>query len=86
MREYLKKHGSGVFDANSIRILVDAFDEAWKSVQDSGAANATEAAREVLAKHIVDAAMGGERDHLRLRDGALEHLAKVSRATTPPRI
>ncbi len=86
MIEYLKKHASSVFDATANRILVDAFDEAWKSVQDSGAANATNEARDVLAKHIVNAAMDGERDHGRLCDGALKYLAKVSRAAAVPTI
>ena len=86
MIEHLKKHASSVFDATANRILVDAFDEAWKSVQDSGAANATNEARDVLAKHIVNAAMGGERDHGRLCDGALKYLAEVSRAAAVPTI
>jgi hypothetical protein len=30
-----------------------------------------EAARAILAKHIIEAAKQGERDHARLRDGAL---------------
>ena len=54
MRSYLDARHRGVFDADAIRILVDAFDAAWKSVQDSSAANATEAAREALAKYIVE--------------------------------
>lgn len=74
MREYLDAHRPGVFDANAIRILVGAFDEAWKSLQDSGA-DATESTRAALAKYILDAAMLGERDHRRLCDGALQHLA-----------
>ena len=58
MRKYLKAY-EGVFNSAAIPVLVDAFDEAWKAVQDSGAANATEAARVALAKHIVDAALIG---------------------------
>ena len=76
MRNYLARH-RGPFDVSTIRLLVDAFDEAWKSVKDSGAANATETAREALAKYMVDAAMLGERDHRRLCDGALQHVAAL---------
>jgi hypothetical protein len=75
MRSYLDARHQGVFNADAIRILVDAFDEAWKSVQDSGVADATEAAREALAKYIMQAALLGERDHRRLCDCALKHLA-----------
>jgi hypothetical protein len=83
MKDNLAGH-RGPFDASTIRLLVDAFDEAWKSVQDSVAANATETAREALAKYMVDAAMLGERDHRRLCDGALQHLAAKSRVS--PRV
>ncbi len=71
----------GVFNSAAIPVLVDAFDEAWKAAQDSGAINATEAARVALAKHIVDAALIGGCDHRRLRDDALQHLADVSRVS-----
>jgi hypothetical protein len=35
-----------------------------------------EAVRAILAKHIIEAAKQGERDHTRLRDGALLALAQ----------
>jgi hypothetical protein len=84
MRDYLDARHRGVFGPDTLRILVDAFDEAWKSVQDSGAANGTNEAREVLAKYILEAALLGERDRRRLCDGALKHLA--ARATTTARV
>ncbi len=85
MRKYLKTY-EGVFNSAAIPVLVDAFDEAWKAVQDSGAINATEAARVALAKHIVDAALIGGCDHRRLCDDALQHLADISRTTTTSRV
>ena len=86
MRSYLDARYRGVFNVNTTRILIDAFDEAWKSVQDNGGADATEAAREALAKYILEAALLGERNHRQLCDGALKHLAGVSLATTSLRV
>ena len=77
MRNHLDAH-RGAFDAKSFHILVEAFDAAWKSVETSGAyaaSDSAESARAVLAKYIVDAVAHGERDHRRLHDGALGHLA-----------
>jgi hypothetical protein len=54
MLQLLAKHAlAGAFDDNEVRILVEAFDQAWKAVQDSGAPFASEgqstATRELLA-------------------------------------
>jgi len=38
--------------------------------------------RAILAKHIIAAAKDGERDHSRLRDGALRALAKSNLRST----
>jgi hypothetical protein len=68
-----------VFDADDIQILVAAFDKAWEAVQASGVIypeDKVEWVRAILAKHIIAAAEDGERDHGRLRDGALLALAQ----------
>jgi hypothetical protein len=68
-----------VFDADDIQILVAAFDKAWEAVQASGVIypeDKVELVRAILAKHIIAAAEDGERDHGRLRDGALLALAQ----------
>ena len=86
MRGFLAEH-PGAFDPGEIRILVAAFDRAWESVQASGAISGAEAesARAVLAKHIIAAAKDGERDHGRLRDGALVALTRSNlRSVLPP--
>ena len=88
MRGYLKEH-SGAFDPHEIRILVAAFDKAWESVQASGAivdtdTRGAESAREILAKHIIEAAKHGERDQGRLRDGALLALTRSNLRSVPP--
>ena len=63
------------FDPEAIVILDSALDGAWRTVQGQTQLNGNaEAARMVLAKHIVDMAAMGERDHQRLVDGALARL------------
>jgi hypothetical protein len=87
---HLKEH-SGAFDPDDIRILVAAFEKAWESIQVGGAIFDTdakaEAARAILAKHIIAAAKDGEHDQGRLHDGALVALAQsnLRSATGPPR-
>jgi hypothetical protein len=85
MLGFLKEH-SGAFDPNEVRTLVAAFEKAWESVQASGAifdTPATESARAILAKHIIEAAKQGERDQGRLRDGALVALALSKLRSVP---
>ena len=76
-----KRALASAFDDNQVRILVDAFDQAWKAVQDSGAPFASEghmsATRERLALRIIEIAQLGERDPNRLRDDALLYLART---------
>ena len=85
MRRFLAEH-LGVFDPDDIRILIAAFDKAWEAVQASGAIfdkAKADSARAILAKHIIAAAKHGERDHARLRDGALLALAQSNLQTAP---
>jgi hypothetical protein len=67
------------FDPEMTAILAAAFETAWERIKRSGsplAADAIAAAtRESLAKHIVEAAKAGERDHNRLVDDALSRMA-----------
>jgi hypothetical protein len=42
------------------------------------------AAREILAKHIIEAAQGGERNPRRLTGDALLHLARQALSKKPP--
>ncbi len=73
---------ASAFDPSTVRILSDAFDEAWHSLQSSGAAFVTDGdaneAREILARCIVEMAKLGERDQGRLRAAALAHLAEAN--------
>jgi hypothetical protein len=82
----LKEQEHPAFDPDAVRTLVAAFDKAWEAVQASGVIYPeaqAEAARAILAKHIIAAAMHGERDHARLRDGALLALAQSNLRTAP---
>ena len=83
MLQLLAKHAlARAFDDNEVPILMDAFDQAWKAVQDSGAPFASEgqasATREQLALRIIEVAQVGERDPNRLRNDALLYLARTN--------
>ena len=66
MRTFLKSLGAeAAFDPETVNLLADAFTEAWKSVQSSGAEYTTDtycaATRELLAEYIISAARDGAR-------------------------
>jgi hypothetical protein len=71
----IDKYARGVFSPDDVRILVAAFDNAWRSLLASGITfesdRESNAVRDTLAKHIIEQARYGERDQRRLRDGAL---------------
>ena len=82
MQEFIKEFGAEAsLDPSTLRVVVGAFDDAWKSLQTSGAPfaaeNYTATARNVLAKHIIEAAKSGERNRHRLSEGALLQLART---------
>jgi hypothetical protein len=81
MLQQIAKFGEeGVFSPEEVRALVAAFDAAWASVKSSGAPFSEDryqtAARDILAKAIIQAAKGGERDERRLGEAALLELSK----------
>jgi len=88
MLKAIDQYAGGVFSPEDVRILVAAFDGAWRSLLASGmifeSDRESEAARDSLAKHIIEQARYGERDQGRLRDGALLQYAQ-SRLTNKPR-
>ena len=79
-----------VFDPETLRVLTAAFDAAWASIEPNGTpfsdAKYAETAREIIGKHIVQAAKNGERDQQQLCDGALLELARsdLKRRHQPP--
>lgn len=70
----------GVFDRDAVRTLGQAFDEAWNTLVAGGAqfadASDENAAREIIAKHIIQMARLGERDPKRLAESALMELGR----------
>ena len=76
----------GAFDAEEVRMLTQAFDQARRAVTESGApfasAEHAEATRELLALRIIEMAQLGERDPNRLRDDALLYLARTNMKST----
>jgi len=89
VRDLIKQYADGEFDPETIRILTQAFDDAWQSVQLSNtpyvAEEYTEAGRIILAKHIITAVKAGERNHRRLADSALLYLSQQKLRRGPPR-
>src|SRR5947207_31398 len=81
MLRLIKELGAeAVFDPETLRILAAAFDDAWASVEASGAplseAKYAERAREIIGNYIIKAAKDGERDQRRLCDEALLQLTR----------
>ena len=73
---------ASAFDPSTVRILSDAFEEAWQALRTTGTTSHTDGhaqqTREILARCIVEIAKRGERDQRRLRDAALAHLAETN--------
>ena len=86
LRTLAKDALAGGFDDNEVQVLVEAFDEAWKRVQEDGGNPVgdghAEATRELLALRIIEIAQLGERDPSRLRDDALAYLARTNLMST----
>jgi hypothetical protein len=68
------------FDPEAVATLSAAFEDAWETVKRSGGTLSRPAyergAREVLAKHIIELAQGGERDRGRLSTAAVAFLTE----------
>ena len=88
MLRAIDEYAGGVFSPDDVRILVAAFDGAWRSLLASGITfesdRESKAVRDTLAKHIIEQARYGERDQRRLRDGALLQYA-LSKLKSKPR-
>jgi hypothetical protein len=86
---FIKEDADGVFDPETLKILTQAFDDAWARVQTSKAPYVAEeyanAGRTIIAKHIIRAAKAGERDPRWLTDSALLYLARQKLSRTPPK-
>ena len=67
---FIRKTGT-VFDDRVTGIMGDAFDSACRELHDTGQPPIV---YEVIAKRIIEAARGGQRDVMRLRDAGLSGL------------
>jgi hypothetical protein len=69
---------AGAFDSAQTHAICDAFDGAWAALENADSPykqpERAPAAREVLAKRIIDVAQGGLLDVAQLRDDALKYL------------
>jgi hypothetical protein len=76
------------FRPDEIGILEDAFEDAWRRLEQSKAPWASEdystAGRTILARHIIKMARDGERDPRWLADSALLYLSQQKLTHTPP--
>ena len=86
LRTLAKDALAGGFHDNEVQVLVEAFDESWKRVQEDGGSPVgdghAEATRELLALRIIVIALLGEREPSRLRDDALAYLARTNLMST----
>ena len=81
MLRYLPSDAAKVFGHDTVRLLGEALDEAWRSLQTNGvyftSRGQAEATREKLALRIIEMAKQGERDPQRLSADALERMEKT---------
>jgi hypothetical protein len=67
--------GAAAYDPATLKILGDAFDEAWESIAGNyNSPLAAEAARLKLANIVLSLAAEGERDWERLKDRAIRSM------------
>ena len=72
---HLNELHEAAFNPETIRILSDALDDAWRRLEAGARLNGSaDAARAALAKYIITMANRGERDRQRLTEGALQRL------------
>jgi hypothetical protein len=72
------------FDAEATQLLGSAFEAAWQAAKSSGNVHAdaaqADSIRECLAKRVIEMGRRGERNHDRLVEDALLHLARSQAA------
>jgi hypothetical protein len=61
-----------VIDPKTIRLLTSVFEEAWRAINRTASVGPhADAMRDKLARIIIAAAQGGQRDPIKLRDDAI---------------
>jgi len=88
MQGFIRQFADRTFEPEAVKILTDAFDDAWADVEASKAPWATEdyalAGRTIIALHIIKTAKAGNLNRHTLADGALMYLTKQKLQRTPP--
>jgi hypothetical protein len=78
---------TAAFDSDTTRLLGEAFEAAWETAKSRDGRSTDEArcaaARERLAKRIIELARRGERNRDRLVEGALDYLAGSAAVSSP---
>jgi hypothetical protein len=65
---------SQVLSPNDLRLAAEAYDKALSSLPPEACELQPYAARRMIAIDVIDAALSGVHDPVRLRDGALEYI------------
>jgi hypothetical protein len=80
VRGFLSQFAPDEFSPDEVSILEDAFEDAWRRVEESKAPWASDdyssVGRTILAEHIISMAKGGERDARWLADSAVLYLSQ----------
>ena len=88
MRWFINQLAPDEFRPDEIGILEDAFEDAWRRIEQIKAPWASEdysaAGRTILAKFIITMAKGGERDARWLADSAVLYLSQQKLTREPP--
>jgi len=88
VRGFVTHFAPDEFRQDEISILEDAFEDAWRRLENSKAPWASEdystAARTILARYIIEMAQSGERDPKWLADSALLYLSQRKLTRKPP--
>jgi hypothetical protein len=64
-----------VLSPDDLRLAAEAFDEALQSLPEQACEMKPYTARQLLARYIMEKTLDGQRDLVRLREGALSFLA-----------
>jgi hypothetical protein len=90
VRWFISQLAPDEFGPGEISILEDAFEDAWRRVEQSKAPWASEdystAGRTMLAKYVITMAKGGEHDARWLADSAVLYLSQQKLTREPPKV
>ncbi len=68
-----------VLSPDDLRIAADAFEEALQLLPPEAHELEPYTARQLLARYVIDNALSGVRDPIRLRDGALDYVSLAAK-------